>query len=268
MAVFTNAIVRPPAANFSAGLTTAGLGAPVYARALEQHAAYCAALQECDLELIRLAVDAEYPDSCFVEDVAVIIGDARVAKKTAIIMRPGALSRRGEIESMRGQLADVFPSIYEIQAPGTLDGGDVCDAGNHFFIGISERTNEHGARQLAEILATHGLTSSFIDIGSQPGPAPSLLHLKSGVAYLAENTLIVNEALAHCEEFGRYDLIKVDAGDEYAANCVEVNDRVLIAAGYPRFETRLRALGHEVLPLDMSEFQKMDGGLSCLSLRW
>jgi dimethylargininase len=95
-----------------------------------------------------------------------------------------------------------------------------------------------------------------------------LLHLKSGVAYLGDNTLIVIEALAPREEFRGYDLMHVDPGDEYAANCIEVNGRVLIAAGYPRFEAKLRALNYETMPLEMSEFRKMDGGLSCLSLRW
>jgi dimethylargininase len=168
---------------------------------------------------------------------------------------------------MRGLLAPLFQSICEIQSPGTLDGGDVCHAGTHIFIGISERTNEEGASQLAEIIATQGFTNSFVDIRTKDAPA-SLLHLKSGVASLRGNSLVVTEALADREEFRVYDLIRVDAGDEYAANCIEVNGRVLIAAGYPRFETKLRELGYEPLALDMSEFQKMDGGLSCLSLRW
>jgi len=261
-------MVRPPATNFSEGLTTAGLGAPVYDRALEQHDAYCSALRECGLELIWLAADERFPDSCFVEDAALIIADSSHPGKTAIITRPGASSRRGEVESLRGELAHLFESIHEIKSPGTLDGGDVCDAGTHFFIGISERTNEEGARQLAEILAIQGLTSSFIDFRTQGARLPSLLHLKSGVAHLGGNTLIITEPLANREEFRGYDLIRVDAGDDYAANCIEVNGRVLVAAGYPRFEIKIRERGYEPLPLDMSEFQKMDGGLSCLSLRW
>lgn len=264
--MFTKAIVRTPAANFSAGLTKAGLGVPIYERALEQHAAYCAALAECGLELTRLEADARYPDSCFVEDAALIIGSPD-AGKTAIITRPGALTRQGEVESMRGALAHFFQSIYVIQSPGTLDGGDVCEAGTHFFIGISERTNEAGARQLAEILATQGLTYSLVDISTKDTPA-SLLHLKSGIAWLGGSTLVVTEPLSDREEFRGHELIQVDDGDEYAANCIEVNGRMLMAAGYPRFERKLRELGYETLSLNMSEFQKMDGGLSCLSLRW
>jgi dimethylargininase len=271
--MFTKAIVRPPAPNFADGLTTAGLGGPDYQQALEQHAAYCDALEQCGLELIRLEADERYPDSCFVEDAALIVGlqtkaadeGVRVpGREAAIITRPGALSRRGEVDSIRGELARLFASIYEIQSPGTLDGGDVCEAGKHFFIGISDRTNEDGARQLAEALAKNGFAHSLVDTAGIDG----LLHLKSGVAYLGDNTLIVTGALAQRDEFRGYELIHVDPGDEYAANCIEVNGRVLIAAGYPRFEAKLRALDYETIALEMSEFRKMDGGLSCLSLRW
>lgn len=271
--MFTKAIVRPPAANFCEGLTTAALGAPDYHRALEQHVAYCSALAQCGLELIKLEADERYPDSCFVEDAALIIGRQPNAPdegvtvtggQFAIIARPGALSRQGEIDSMREVLSRSFPSLSEIQSPGTLDGGDVCEAGTHFFIGISERTNEDGARQLAQILASNGFTYSLVNTRGISG----LLHLKSGLACPGDNTLIVIRELAKRAEFRNYDLIQVDPGDEYAANCMAVNGRVLIAAAYPRFEAKLRALGYETIALEMSEFRKMDGGLSCLSLRW
>lgn len=276
--VFTKAIVRPPSRNFAGGLTSAALGAPDYHLALEQHAAYCAALEQCGLQLIRLEADERYPDSCFVEDAAVIAessadyadyadskrDDLRAARKQAILTRPGAPSRQEEVVSMRSELARLFPLLDEIRSPGTVDGGDICEAGTHFFIGISERTNEEGARQLAEILTTHGCTSSFVDIRGVTG----LLHLKSGLASLGDKTLVVTEALAKHEEFRGYDLIQVEPGEEYAANCIEVNGRVLIAVGHPRFAAKLGDLGCETIALEMSEFQKMDGGLSCLSVRW
>jgi dimethylargininase len=275
--MFTKAIVRLPAPNFCEGLTTAGLGAPDYHRALEQHAAYCAALEQCGLGLITLESDERYPDSCFVEDAAIVFGalpdgratapDAAVrvtSDQSAIITRPGALSRQGEVASIGDVLSRFFPSVDEIQSPGTIDGGDVCEAGTHFFIGISERTNRDGARQLAQILVRNGFTHSLVDTSGISG----LLHLKSGVAYLGDNTLIVTRELAKREEFRSYDLIQVDPGEEYAANCIEVNGRVLIAASYPRFEAKLRALGYETIAIEMSEFRKMDGGLSCLSVRW
>src|SRR5256714_3628033 len=158
--VFTKAIVRPPSRNFAAGLTTVGLGAPDYQLALDQHAAYCAALEQCGLQLIRLEADERYPDSCFVEDATLVIEDSRAFTKHAVLTMPGALSRRGEIESIRGELSGLFPTVDEIRSPGTVDGGDVCEAGTHFFIGLSDRTNEEGARQLAEILTKHGRTNS------------------------------------------------------------------------------------------------------------
>lgn len=275
--VFTKAIIRPPSRNFAEGLTTAELGAPDYQLALEQHAVYCTALEQCGLQLIRLEADERYPDSCFVEDAALIVEDSsadyadgkkddpRAARKHAILTRPGAPSRRGEVVSIRTELARLFPAIDEIRSPGTVDGGDVCEAGTHFFIGLSERTNEAGARQLAEILTKHGRTSSLVDIRGVTG----LLHLKSGLASLGNKTLVVIEALANGEAFRGYDLIQVEPGEEYAANCIEVNGLVLVAAWYPCFKTKLRdELDYAAASLDMSEFEKMDGGLSCLSVRW
>ncbi|MEK6334642.1 MAG: N(G),N(G)-dimethylarginine dimethylaminohydrolase [Acidobacteriota bacterium] len=271
--MFTRAIVRPPAPNFAEGLTTSSLGTPHYERALKQHEAYCAALETCGLKLTRLEPDEQFPDSTFVEDTAVIAG------KCAILTCPGAPSRAGEIVAMRGVLADFFPALSEIISPGTVDGGDVCEAGKHFFIGTSERTNEAGAQQLATTLTAQGYTSSFVDIrrwhahparetrAGRPCHA-DLLHLKSGLAYLGDNRLVVTETLAERAEFAGYDLIQVEADEEYAANCVSVNDYVLIAAGYPSLEANLSALGYQSIPLEMSEFQKMDGGLSCLSLRF
>ena len=290
--MFTKALVRPPAPNFAEGLTTAELGAPDYERALEQHEAYCAALEQCGLKLTRLEADERYPDSCFVEDAALLVGalpdgrataspSARAHPQTQLVLtRPGAPSRAGEVESIRKALTGLFPAISEIQLPGTLDGGDVCEAGNHFFIGVSSRTNKAGAQQLNELIARNGYTSSLVDIREGGTGVPTvnhaqdaratsqILHLKSGLSYLGNNRLVVTDALSNRAEFSGYDLIHVDSDEEYAANCVRVNDRVLVAAGYPRFEGKLRELGYQTIALNMGEFQKMDGGLSCLSLRF
>jgi dimethylargininase len=280
--MFAKAIVRPPAQNFAEGLTKAGLGAPDYKRALQQHEAYCAALERCGLTLIRLDADPNYPDSCFVEDTAIVVPEfafqcARVPTQTRVVLtRPGAASRTGEVESIRAALEQIAPefAVQQIHPPGTLDGGDICEAGEHYFIGLSERTNEPGADQLAQFVTAHGYTAGFVDIRArllsrqQGGILPELLHLKSGLAYLGDNRLVVTEALAGLKEFADYEMILAPAGAEYAANCVRVNDYVLVAAGYDEFEQKLRHLGYRTVALDMTEFQKMDGGLSCLSLRW
>ena len=256
--MFRYAIVRRPGANFAEGLTTVDLGRPVYAKALEQHLHYCQTLQHCGLALTELAADSRYPDSTFVEDTAVL------TERGAILTRPGALSREGEVASIQTTLAQFYPAFHVIAAPATLDGGDICEADDHFFIGISDRTNAAGAQQLAGFLSQAGYTSTCVDIRDTTG----MLHLKSGLAYLGNRRLVLIDALAKRPEFRGYEIVPVAPEENYAANCVRVNDHVLIAEGFPKFKATLQHLKYRLLALDMSEFQKMDGGLSCLSLRF
>lgn len=252
------AIVRPPSPNFASGLTTVDIGVPDFGRALGQFETYCATLKSCGLSLTRLEADECYPDSTFVEDTAVL------NERCAVICRPGAPSRLGEIEEMSVALSQFYEQLHFIREPGTLDGGDVCHAGNHFFIGISRRTNQNGAQQLVSLLAKFGYTSELIDIRG----LTNILHLKSGLAYLGDDYLVATDAVVDQAQFDGYSVIHVPSNNEYAANCVRVNDKVLIAAGYREFEDVLHRLGFSTVALEMSEFQKMDGGLSCLSLRF
>ena len=256
--MFTKAIVRKPAANFAEGLTTVDFGVPDFQKTLDQHQKYCAALEKCGLALTHLPADPRYPDSTFVDDTAIL------TEKGAILTHPGAASRAGETADMQGTLLKLYPDLAEIRAPGTLDGGDICEAGTHFFIGISLRTNEAGGQQLADWLKSKGYTASFVDIRQTKG----ILHLKSGISYIGENRLVVIDSLASHPDFKGYELVRMAPDEEYAANCIRVNDYILIAAGFPIFEATLRGLGYKLIVLDMSEYQKMDGGLSCLSLRF
>jgi dimethylargininase len=256
--MFSKAIVRLPSENFADGLTSVDLGVPVFEKALVQHRAYCEALVRCGLELIELEADAKYPDSTFVEDTAVL------AEGVCVVTRPGAESRRGEVLSMASALAKYYDRLDRVEPPGTVDGGDVCQIGEHFLIGISDRTNEEGARQLAKYLGAAGYTSENIDIRGMDG----LLHLKSGISTLGENRLLVTDALAGEKALEAYELVRVPQGEEYAANCIRVNDHLLIAAGFPGSKAILSGLAYKLIELEMSEFQKMDGGLSCLSLRF
>jgi dimethylargininase len=256
--LFNRAIVRIPGSNFADGLTTVELGVPDFKGVLDQHGRYCEALQECGLTITTLAPDLNHPDSTFVEDTAVL------TERGAILTRPGAESREGEVRAIQSTISSFFAATSDIEAPGTLDGGDICEAEDHFFIGLSHRTNEEGARQLAVHLAAQGYTSSTIDVRGMT----TILHLKSGISYIGDNTLVVMEEMADDERFRKFELIRVSAQESYAANCVRVNDRVLLAARYPRLTSELVARGFNPLILDMSEFQKMDGGLSCLSLRF
>lgn len=256
--MFRNAIVRIPGSNFGKGLTAAGLGVPRYDNVVQQHARYREALEECGLTITTLDADPRYPDSAFVEDTAVL------TPRTAILTRPGASSREGEVAAIRRTIRGFFPATLEIERPGTLDGGDICEAEGHFFLGLSHRTNEEGVRQLAAHLARQGYTSSVIDVRA----LTSILHLKSGISYMGNNTMVAMEEMAGNDLFRNYELIRVPLQESYAANCVRVNERVLVAAGYPQLTAELVDRGFNPLALDMAEFQKMDGGLSCLSLRF
>ncbi len=255
---FRHAIVRPPAHNFAQGLTTVDLGKPSVQKALEEHERYCEALSRCGLSLTRLPADPRHPDSTFVEDAAIL------TRGGAILTRPGAESRAGEVEAIAEALAPFFPTFRRIEAPGTLDGGDVCEAGDHFFVGISRRTNPEGARQLERLLSQDGFSCALVDIRENEG----ILHLKSGIAWLADRSLVVIDSLAEDAAFRDWERVRVSPAEDYAANCVRVNDEVLVAAGFPLLERSLSERGFRLDVLPMSEFQKMDGGLSCLSLRF
>jgi len=236
---------------------------PEFDKALAQWEVYCSALESCGLVLTRLEQDMAHPDSTFVEDAAVL------TEEGAMLTRPGAVSRLGEVAAIAATVRGFYPEAVEVREPGTLDGGDICEAGRHFFLGISKRTNEEGARQLADHLAKEGFTSSLVDVREMT----SILHLKSGISYIGpgpagEETLVVMEEMADWAEFAGYDLLRVSVEESYGANCVRVNDRVLVAEGYPRMTEELVRRGYDPLVLDMSEFRKMDGGLSCLSLRF
>jgi dimethylargininase len=250
--------VKPPAATFAAGITSSGLGPPDLALALQQHEAYCRALERLGLSLLRLPADPGFPDSTFVEDAAI------VTSRGAILTRPGAPSREGEVAAVGAALDRWFPELDRIGPPGTLDGGDVCEAGEHFFIGLSQRTNEAGAAQLAAWLAARGFGSSVIDIRKMSG----MLHLKTGLSWLGGRRLVAWRAVVGHDGLRGWDVLEVPGGEEYAANCIRINDAVLVANGFPETSALLRGLGHDVAAIDMSEYRKMDGGLSCLSVRW
>jgi dimethylargininase len=256
---FTRALVRIPGSTFARGLTSSGaLGEPDLPKALEQHAEYCRVLRDCGLTVLVLPADEHHPDSTFVEDTAVI------TDRVAVVTRPGAPSRVGEVSAVATALRGFRPKLDQIEAPGTVDGGDICEVEGHYLIGLSDRTNEDGARQLCNILVRQGYSASTVEIRGQR----TLLHLKSGIAYLGQQRFVVAPGFPRTNATAGYDLVEVAQEEAYAANCVRINDNVLIASGYPRLAATLAGLGYRLRALDMSEFRKMDGGLSCLSLRF
>lgn len=255
---FTKALLRLPGHNFAQGLTQSGEGAPDPVLALVQHQRYRRALEAAGLALTVLPADPRHPDGCFVEDTALLTA------RGAILTRPGAPSRRGEMDAIEAALRPDWPALARIDAPGTVDAGDVCEADGHFLIGLSARTNEAGAGQLAGLLGDLGYRADILDIRG----IRALLHLKSGIAFLGEGRLLTTADFPRHPSLAAYERIEVPTAERYAANALRLNDRVLVAAGYPATRAAIDALGFETLVLGVSEFRKLDGGLSCLSLRW
>ena len=253
--MFTKAIVRTPGRSMAAGLTKANLGMPDYEKALQQHRQYIAALERCGLEVLVLDADDEYPDSTFVEDVALF------TRHCAIITRPAAASRIGETTAIRPVLKRCHNCIEKIMAPGTLDGGDVMQVGQHFYIGISERTNAHGAGQLIAILKRYGMTGSTVKV-------TEYLHLKSGVTCVAKQTLLASGEFVSRPEFSDLTILPVAAEETGAANCIHINGRILMPEGFPKTRQLLAKRESQIIEVDISEFAKLDGGLTCLSLRF
>ncbi len=253
--MFKNAIVRKPCPEMIHGLSSASLGVPDYELALEQHTAYVEALRKCGLQVTILEPDSGFPDSCFVEDVALC------TSRFTVQCNPGASSRKGEQIKMEPVLRGFFDSIEQIIAPGTLEAGDVMMTGDHFYIGVSERTNPEGAGQLIRILQKYGMSGEMI-------PLNEMLHLKSGLSYLEnENLLAFGEFLQH-PAFSHFNIIEVDKTEGYAANSLWINGTVLVPKEFPDTLTKIQAVGLSTLEVDVSEFRKLDGGLSCLSLRF
>ncbi len=252
--MFAHALTRLPGPDFADGLTTAGLGIPDHALMLRQHAEYVAALRRLGVAVEVLDPLPGYPDAHFVEDVAVVTYDL------AVLTRPGADSRRGEVAAIEPFLG-ARRRLARIEEPGRLDGGDVMHVGRSYFVGLSERTNEEGAAQLCRILADEDFSCVMVPVGEG-------LHLKSGVNHAAWDTLLLTEDFIDLPQFRDYDKILVPAEESYAANTLLLNGTILTPAGFPRTRAELQKLDLPVVELDMSEARKMDGGLTCLSLRY
>lgn len=240
-----------------AGITSSPeLGVPDYEKALCQHDAYIAAMKSCGVEVMVLEADERYPDSCFVEDPAV------VTERCAIVTNPGAASRNGEKEEIVSALSCYYPeSKIEYITKGTLEGGDVMRVGDHFYIGQSDRTSPEGIAQFIEILEKYHYTGSAV-------PLREVLHLKTGINYLDNDTMLVSGEFIDRPEFAQFKQVIVPKEEAYASNCLLINGKVIVPAGFPKVEQAVRELGYPVILVDTSEYRKIDGGLSCLSLRF
>lgn len=253
--MFHKVIVKQPSESYFKGLTTANLGLPSTVETKRQHESYRKAMELCGVELINLPADEDYPDSVFVEDTAV------VTNKFAVVSRPGAPTRTAEAKLMEPTLKKYFEHIHSIEAPGTLEGGDILQIDNTFFIGISKRTNAEGAKQLKRIVEEYGHHVILV-------PHTQFFHLKTGITYIGDNTVLAaGEFIGH-KAFKDFACIPVPPEEEYACNAVQMNGKVLFPKGYPKTKQALIHSGFDLIEIEMSEFKKQDGGLTCLSLRF
>jgi dimethylargininase len=221
-------------------------------KAREQHRAYEQLLEKLGARLISLPPEPDLPDSMFVEDPAIVLDEL------AVILRPGAQSRQPEAASLATALSK-FRQLEYVHAPATAEGGDILRIGRTLFVGLSSRTNAEAIRRLADILAPHRYQVVSV-------PVAGCLHLKSAVTYLGRNTLLANRAWFDPKPFPSYDWIDVAPEEPHAANALAVAGTVIFPASFLRTRSRVEAAGFHVTPLDISELQKAESGLTCSSL--
>jgi dimethylargininase len=222
------------------------------ARAQEQHHAYEKLLEKLGARVLSLPAEPTLPDSMFVEDPAIVLDEL------AVIMPLGTESRRPEATSLAQALAK-FRKLEYVSLPGTLEGGDVLRIGRKLFVGLSKRSNAEGIRQLAAILAPHNYEVIAV-------PVTRCLHLKSAVTHIGANTLLANRTWFDAAPFAGYDWIDVAPEEPHAANALAFVGTIIFPASFPRTRARIEARGFHVTPLDISELQKAESGLTCSSL--
>jgi dimethylargininase len=222
------------------------------ARAEQQHCAYQQLLEKCGARVISLPAEPALPDSMFVEDPAIVLDEL------AIILPLGTETRGPEAASIAQALAK-FRKLARVELPGQVEGGDLLPIGRRLFAGRSSRTNAEGIRQLASILAPYGYEVVSIAV-------TGCLHLKSAVTYVGSNTLLANRAWFDAKPFAGFEWINVALEEPHAANALAIGGTVIFPASFPRTRARLEARGFHVTPLDISELQKAESGLTCSSL--
>lgn len=232
------------------------MGNPDMELLFSHHDSYVRALQQAGCEVTVLEPLEEFPDSLFVEDTALCL------REGAVVLRPGAPTRFGEAAAMAPHLRDVFTEVRQLAGPGSLEGGDILTTESEILIGSSERSTSEGITELRDMVADWGYTVREVSTPS------GVLHFKSDCSLLDGSTILSTSRLSASGCFEGYTVIEVEPGEEPAANSIRVNDVVFMPQGFPMTAERVRQAGFVVIELENSECQKIDGGLSCLSLRF
>ena len=250
---FTHAITRRPAASITAGLRAVDIGTPDLALMEAHHAAYVATLRETGATVVELPALDAYP----VEETALCLPQG------AVVMRPGAPSRLGEAAEMAPHLRALYAQVVEITGPDSfIEGGDILVTEREILVGRSARTNAAGIAELTRLVAPWG--HPVREVHTPPG----VLHFKTDCSLLAADTVLSTTRLSASGCFKGYRVIDVAEGEEAAANTIRFNDLVLMPAGFPRTRDAIVAAGLAVREIGNSECAKLDGGMSCLSLRF
>lgn len=252
---FSHAITRKPASSVIGGLRAVDTGAPDFVQILEDHQHYVATLREAGAEVMELPALDEFPDAQFVEDAALCLPQG------AILMKPGAPSRSGEVAHMEAALKSLYTDVRRISGEGFIEGGDILVTGREILIGRSERTDEAGVAELRELVKDWGY--SVREVVTPEG----VLHFKTDCSLLNADTILSTKRLAASGCFEGYTIIHTADGEEAAANTIRFNDFVIMPAGFPETAATLRTAGFEVREINNTECAKIDGGMSCLSLR-
>ncbi len=244
------AIVRPPGANFKRCISDHPLHHTLNIElALKQHKTYCETIHNLGVEIIELEPADEYPDSCFVEDTVVVFG------KRAIITRMAKESRRGESQRVEEVISE-FKQVTTILAPATLEGGDVIHLPNSLLCGLTQRTNREGASQMEKWLETP--VHCIEDL--------KIMHIKSHLTYLGRNTILLNQRYLEDAVLESFTKIVLPSEESHSANTLAIGDVVIMSVRHKKTAELVREAGFEVIHLNMSEFEKCDGALTCLSI--
>jgi dimethylargininase len=253
---FTHAITRTPAPSAVRGLRAGDGPDPDFAALLADHSAYVAALRQCGLTVTILPPLDDFPDALFVEDVALTFPEG------AILLRPGAPSRAGEVAHIADALAAEHGTLLAMAGPGHVDGGDVLRQADRVQIGLSRRTDRAGADELAVLLAQLGYRAEIV------ATPPGMLHFKTGCSLVDDATILVIPELAASDRFADLSVLTTPDGERGAANVLRINDHLLVNAQYPATLAMLQSLGLSCIALDTVQIARIDAGLSCMSLRW
>jgi len=252
---FTNALVRTPGQSVVNGLSTQSGPRPTFEAVNAEYAQYVKALEACGLTVDVLPPLEGYPDSIFVEDPALVFAGV------AILLRPGAPSRQGEVKEIAGALRQRFGRLMAIEE-GYADGGDMLLTPAGMFIGLSSRTDQKGAAELANLLQQIGINSRIVNTPS------GTLHLKSDCSLIADDQVLCTRSLADSTIFAGYRKLVVPETERAAANALRLNDTILVGDRFPQTIELLRQNGYVVNPVPTASIGRLDAGLSCMSLRW